>query len=173
MDWQQSDAKCAGGATKSLDTRLGRWHALTRTRVHRREHTQGWLELRVNCQAQEYQAMSSSCSTSCNIHESQHLIPACPFNGCRYPVVAQQLTSPAILVTASNYLQPSEAPRTHTHTHIYRRTRRQTLCAESHAHTRALCADRCHGYIKAETANFDQLLTVTEWDSGDVEKWRK
>lgn len=37
--------------------------------------------------------------------------------------------------------------------------------------THTLRAGRCHGYIKAETANFDQLLTVTEWDSGDTEKW--
>ena len=50
----------------------------------------------------------------------------------------------------------------HTHGQTRTHTREQT-------HT--LRAGRCHGYIKAETANFDQLLTVMEWDSGDTEKW--
>lgn len=100
--------------------------------------------------------MSSACSTSYNIHEAQHLIPACPFNGCRYPVVAERLVSLAILATASDYLQPSE---------IY--THGQTQYVQAHT----LRAGRCHGYIKAETANFDQLLTVMEGDSGDTEKW--
>ncbi len=94
--------------------------------------------------------MSSACSTSYNIHEAQHLIPACPFNGCRYPVVAERLVSLAILATASDYLQPSEI-----YMHIDRRV-------HTHTHTHTLRAGRCHGYIKAETANFDQLLTVME-----------
>lgn len=90
--------------------------------------------------------MSPACSTSYKIHEAQHLIPACPFNGCRYPVEAELLVSLAILATASDYLQPSEI-YTHRHTHTVR----------ADTHTR-----RCHGYIKAQTANFDQLLTELE-----------
>lgn len=100
--------------------------------------------------------MSSACSTSYNIHEAQHLIPACPFNGCRYPVVAST-------ACFSGYSGDSIRLFTafwelHTHTNAHRGS-----------HT--LCAGRCHGYIKAETANFDQLLTVMEGDSGDTEKW--
>lgn len=61
-------------------------------------------------------------------------------------MVAERLVSLAILATASDYLQPSE------------------MCAHMHTHdraqTRALHTGCCHGYIKAETANFDQLLTV-------------
>lgn len=104
--------------------------------------------------------MSSACSTSYNIHEAQHLIPACPFNWCRYPVVAVLLASLAILATASDYLQPSE---------IY--THRQIRTHTVHADTHIVHTGRFHGYIKAESANFDQLLTVMEWDSGDTEKW--
>lgn len=106
--------------------------------------------------------MFSACSTSYNIHEAQHLIPACPFNGCRYPVVAERLVSLAILATASDYLQPSE---------IYTHTWTSTYTHIQYVPTHTLHAGRCHGYIKAETANFDQLLTVMEWDSGDTEKW--
>ena len=69
--------------------------------------------------------MSSACSTSYNIHEAQHLIPACPFNGCRYPVVAERLVSLAILATASDYLQPSEI-YTHTDRRVHTHTRADT-----------------------------------------------
>lgn len=81
------------------------------------------------CYTREYQAMSSSRSTSYKIHESQHLIPACPFNGCRFPVVAERLASLAILVTASDYLQPPEVCA-HTHTH--------TVCADTRSPRRPL-----------------------------------
>lgn len=75
--------------------------------------------------------MSSACSTSYNIHEAQHLIPACPFNGCRYPVVAERLVSMAILATASDYLQPSEIyTRTDAHTHSHSMCR-HTLSAQA------------------------------------------
>lgn len=60
------------------------------------------------------------------------------------PCGSRRLVSLAILATASDYLQPSEI-----YTHM-----------DGRARTHAVHADRCHGYIKAETANFDQLLTV-------------
>lgn len=77
-------------------------------------------------------------------------------------MVAGWLVSLAILATASGYLQPSEIythgqTRAHTHTHMQ--------YVDTHTHTL-----RCHGYIKAETANFDQLLTVMERDRGCREK---
>lgn len=79
--------------------------------------------------------MSSACSTSYNIHEAQHLIPACPFNGCRYPVVAERLVSLAILATASDYLQPSEI---YTHTHGQTRTHTHAVWADTHSPCRPL-----------------------------------
>lgn len=109
--------------------------------------------------------MSSACSTSYNIHEAQHLIPACPFNGCRYPVVADCLF--LWLSWRRHQTIYSLLRSTHTRTGTY--TWIHIQCVQTHRHT--LHAGRCHGYIKAETANFDQLLTVIVWDSGDTEKW--
>lgn len=105
----------------------------------------------------DYQTTSSSCSTSYNIHGWRHFIPPCPFNGCRYPA-----GDPCRTAGFSGYSGDSIRLFTafwglHTHT--------------QYVQTHMLGAGRCHGYIKAETANFDQLLTVTEWDSGDTEKW--
>ena len=66
-------------------------------------------------------------------------------------------------MTASYYLQPFEI---HTHTHTNRHMRAHTVCADTLS-----TQGCCHGYIKAETANFDQLLTVMS-ETVETEKWR-
>lgn len=109
----------------------------------------------------QYQAMSSACSTSYNIHEAQHLIPACPFKGCRYPVVADGL----FLWLSWRQHQTIYSPLRSTHMHA----RAHTLPLPANAHALRAGHAGCHGYIKAETANFDQLLTVIESETVEIQ----